>query len=464
MTGFASRFVAALLTTTMPAVGNCTDASDPGEALGHAALGGPSGTTEVDDQMAYSAPVPVLGADQRTDFAAGRRLFRVVWRERAFSEDTAGTAGLGPLFNHRSCAGCHVRNGRGRPPDADLSGPANGMIWRVLYPEDGKALTDRPFGAQVQDQAVPGTGYEARIALSYREMPGQFADGAAYSLRAPSYRLNLHPEAKGHAPGLSPRIPPAVIGGGLIEAVDQAELAALADPFDQDGDGISGRLSVIQSGEAKRLGRFGWKASQATLRDQVVEATAEDFGLASRDRPHGGCARIQIQTLPSCAQEVEIAASAIDQIVSYLRGLAVPSRRDVADPTVRRGATLFMEAGCARCHVPSLPTGDYPPFPALGNQIIHPFTDLLLHDMGPGLADPASDGATDAREWRTAPLWGIGLTADVNGNGYFLHDGRARSLMEAVLWHGGEAVAARESVLAMSRHDRTALVAFLRSL
>ena len=228
-----------------------------------------------------------------------------------------------------------------------------------------------------------------------------------------------------------------MFGGGLIEAIDEAALAALADPYDADGDSISGRLSRVRKGDARHVGRFGWKARQVSLRDQVVEAAAEDLGLASPDRPHGGCSRAQLDAVPSCAQGTEISADAIAQIVSYLRGLAVPAPRGVDDPAVGRGAHLFAEAGCTDCHYPSLPTGDYPPLPALGGQIIHPYTDLLLHDMGPDLADPAPDGSADGREWRTPPLWGIGLAVAVQRQRVLLAR-RTRAIT-----HGSGAVAWR---------------------
>lgn len=418
-----------------------------------------AGSMPAIDQMAYSRPVLDLPESSRADFAAGRRLFRVVWRQKAFSDETATMVGLGPLFNQRSCAGCHVRNGRGRPPKPGSTGPANGMILRIVQPDAEPAESAHAFGAQVHDQAVPGVEHEARIAVSYRERPGQFADGTPYSLREPTYTLIGDVEARDLI--LSPRIPPAVIGGGLLMAVDDAVLSAMADPSDADSDGISGRLSLVGPGV---VGRFGWKAERATLRDQVIEAAAEDLGLASDERPAGACTTAQAGAIADCAQTLELSALAIDQLTTYLRGVAAPARRNPDDPTVQRGEALFEGTGCTGCHAPVLRTGNDPLMPAPVNGPIAPYTDLLLHDMGAGLADRGDAGTETDREWRTAPLWGIGLSETVNGNAFYLHDGRARSLMEAVLWHGGEAAAARDAVIAMPYDDRAALIAFLRSL
>lgn len=450
---------AGLTITFLVAFSVVTSASDiPDGAMS----GGPTGTVIAAGEKAFMMPAPELAQADRKRFAGGRRLFRVSWRPRAFSAATADMVGLGPLFNRRSCAGCHVRNGRGQPPEPGTAGPARGMILRLSTQTAGAPMTDSRLGAQLQDQAVPGVVREGRIELRYHERAGQFDDGTAFSLRAPTYAISGSEE---YPPlWLSPRVPPAVFGGGLLEAVDSTALRALADPVDENGDGISGRLSLVARANRRVIGRFGWKATRPSLRDQVVEAAAEDLGLASRERPSGNCTPIQANNIPACTHDVELDDDAIDQLVTYLRGLAAPARRHSDNPAVRRGEILFEQAGCARCHRTSLPTGAYPPVPGFADQIIHPYTDLLLHDMGEGLADNAPDGTANGREWRTAPLWGIGLVPMVNSHSFFLHDGRARSLMEAVLWHGGEAAASRDAVIAWPANDRAALIAFLESL
>jgi CxxC motif-containing protein (DUF1111 family) len=399
---------------------------------------------------AFSAPLPALDGDGLRRFNAGRRLFRTVWRPHGIAEDR-GDVGLGPLFNRNACSGCHVRDGRGRPPEGD--GPARGMLARL-------SPADAGFGAQLQDQALVGVADEGRLLIRYLAREGRFDDGGAYRLRVPEYRIS------GPAEGLalSARVPPAVHGAGLLEAVDEHRLRALADPEDADGDGVSGRLAEIARAGAVVIGRFGWKASRASLAEQVADAAAEDIGLASAARPDGGCAPAQMETIPACRQEVELDDDRIAALVDYLRGLAVPARRDLASPQVARGEAVFADAGCPACHALELRLGNAAPAGALAGATIRPYTDLLLHDMGAGLADPAPEGAARAGEWRTPPLWGIGLAETVNGHSFFLHDGRARSLLEAVLWHGGEAAAARDAVLALPAPDRAALVAFLQSL
>jgi len=265
---------------------------------------------------------------------------------------------------------------------------------------------------------------------------------------------------------LSARIALPMIGLGLLEAIPEATLAALEDPEDADGDGISGRRNRVwdvRAGETV-TGRFGWKAGQPTLEQQNASAFNGDMGLATTLFPHSNCTPSQLECRRRPAGgEPEVSDEILDRVTFYARNLAVPDRRNADDPAVAQGMRLFAGSGCAGCHVPELETGDAED-PWLANQRIAPYTDLLLHDMGEGLADHRREFDATGREWRTPPLWGIGLTATVGGNAFFLHDGRARNLLEAILWHGGEAQAAREAVVAMTPDDRKALLAFLESL
>ena len=265
-----------------------------------------------------------------------------------------------------------------------------------------------------------------------------------------------------------------MIGVGLLEAVAEADIVAAADPDDRDGDGISGRPNRAWSREHRRvmLGRFGWKAGQPTVAQQSADAFRGDIGISTplfaapfgdctaaqrrcRAAPHGGASR---------DDTVEAGAEMFGLLVFYSRNLAVPARRDIGDPRVLAGKRLFYRSGCTSCHTPKFVTrrdsiGEEQSF-----QLIWPYSDLLLHDMGDGLADGRSEGVANGREWRTAPLWGIGLTRTVSGHTFFLHDGRARNLLEAILWHGGEAEPARQRVVAMTGSERAALLAFLNSL
>jgi CxxC motif-containing protein (DUF1111 family) len=273
---------------------------------------------------------------------------------------------------------------------------------------------------------------------------------------------------------LSPRVAPPMIGLGLLEAVAEDDILARADPDDANRDGISGRPNRVWSAEHGQvmLGRFGWKAGEPTLNQQSSHAMAGDVGVGNPIAPAawGDCTPAQepCRAAPNgnSAQYdgLEAPQVVMDQILFYARNLAVPARRSVDNPTVLRGKRLFYASGCIACHVPKLATRRDWEARALAGQLIWPYTDLLLHDMGPALADHRPEGVADGQEWRTPPLWGIGLTEGVNGHTYFLHDGRARNLTEAILWHGGEAQAARDAFAALSKGDRDAVLAFLDSL
>ena len=278
----------------------------------------------------------------------------------------------------------------------------------------------------------------------------------------------LHPDAM-----LSPRVAPQMIGLGLLEAVPAADILALADPEDANGDGISGRANVVWSAEFNQplLGRFGLKAGHATIHEQSAAAFAGDIGISSPlfPAPWGECTEAQAacRALPHGNGDVrgdEIDADGMELVTFYSRNLAVPMRSDVDDPQVLRGKEVFHDTGCASCHQPAFVTHRLEDRPEQSFQLIWPYTDMLLHDMGPGLADNRPEARATGREWRTAPLWGIGRTEQVSGHSYFLHDGRARSLLEAILWHGGEAQAQRDAVVEMRPEDRAALIRFLESL
>jgi CxxC motif-containing protein (DUF1111 family) len=257
-----------------------------------------------------------------------------------------------------------------------------------------------------------------------------------------------------------------VFGVGLLEAVPESTVRELAAAQAEAGDGISGRLNLVWSpstGEMA-LGRFGWKANVATVEEQTAGAFLGDVGITSWLHPDQSCTPAQVECLAAAdGGTPEVSDDKLDRVVFYTRTLAVPARRDVGDAATTRGEELFGQLNCSACHVPELRTGDAD-VAALSDQTIRPYTDLLLHDMGPGLADGRPDGEAGPSEWRTAPLWGIGLTDEVNGHTRFLHDGRARSLVEAILWHGGEAEAARKGFLALTRPERDDLIAFLNSL
>ena len=446
--------------------------------------GGAATSRALVNANAFSHPSENLTFEGRRDFAIGNGLFRKVWVSAPAS--TRASDGLGPLFNARACQRCHIKDGRGRPPRGPRERAMSMVLQLSVSPrlaEEHAALEselvpfhpDPVYGSQLQGFAVPGIPAEGRMMVSYEEVAVELNGGETVALRRPTYTV----ASLGYGPMtrdvmLSPRVAPPMIGLGLLEAVHSADIVSGADPDDADGDGISGRPSVVRDPETagSLLGRFGWKASAASVREQTAKAFATDIGISSPDAPDpwGDCTVRQpaCRTMPSGVQsrlgDTEAPDPVLDLVTFYAANLAVPARRDVDDPEVLRGKGLFHAAGCASCHTPKFVTRRDADRAEHRFQLIWPYTDLLLHDMGEGLADNRPVGNASGREWRTAPLWGIGLTGTVSGHTFLLHDGRARNLLEAVLWHGGEATAARDAVADMAPAERAALLRFLGSL
>ena len=428
------------------------------------------GATTVFDVTAnaFGQPARNLPLDRRTNFFVGNALFNRNWVTAPSS--TEGSDGLGPVFNARSCSSCHFHDGRGRPP-LDAEEPMVALLIRLSVPGTdsvGGPLAEPTYGGQLGPRAVLGVPPEGRAVATYEEEAGSFGDGDPYSLRIPSYELvelafgPPDPEIE-----TSPRVAPFLIGLGLLSAVEEETILALADEDDADGDGISGRPNRVwdRRAQATVLGRFGWKANQPTIEQQNAGAFVGDIGITSDLFPEQDCTESQeeCRAAPS-GGDPELDDLKLDRVTFYTHLLAVPARRDVEDPAVRHGEGLFASIGCASCHAPTLTTGELEAFPELSDQTIHPYTDLLLHDMGEALADHRPDFEADGFEWRTPPLWGIGLVETVNDHSLFLHDGRARGLAEAILWHGGEAEASRERFRLLARADREVLIRFLESL
>lgn len=414
---------------------------------------------------AFSLPMPVLSSTERTRFFLGNSFFNQNWVTAPAS--TLDRDGLGPLFNARSCSTCHFKDGRGNAPDA--GGDMETTLLRISVPgagEHGEPRPDPTYGDQIQPHGVPGAAPEARVIVDYVEHSGSYADGETYTLREPRVQL-LEPAYGPIDPQwlLSARTAPALVGLGLLEAVADDAILARVDPDDRNGDGISGRANRVWdvSAQTSKLGRFGWKAEQPSLRQQIAGAFSGDMGITSSLFPDENCSTAlrDCATLPSGGSP-EIDDTTLESVVRYVRTLAVPARR--APELAARGESLFRAARCDGCHVETLRTTEVPNVPELSNVDFHPFTDLLLHDLGAALADQRPAFAADGGEFRTAPLWGLGLVEKVNGRGSFLHDGRARTIAEAVLWHGGEADRARRAFTAMSADERRALLAFVESL
>ena len=420
---------------------------------------------------------------EEEDFKLGNALFRKLWVSSPSS--TQASDGLGPLFNARACQSCHLKDGRGHPPEGDRDHTS--MFFRLARPAataeeqarldrlDIASLPDPVYGGQLQDQAIPGMAAEGRMVVTYAEEAVRLAGGETVMLRRPSYavrELNYGPLDPSTT--LSPRIANPMIGLGLIEAIAEQDIRALADPDDLDGDGISGRAARARdhrTGEIK-LGRFGWKAQNASVRDQSSSAFAGDLGISTPDDPRhfSDCTEKQTACFEAATGvqprlgNTEAPDPVLDLVTFYAKNLALPKRRDVNDATVLRGKQVFYQSGCIDCHRPKFVTSRKAENKAQAFQLIWPYSDFLLHDMGEGLADGQPVGDATGREWRTPPLWGIGLTPVVSGHSFFLHDGRARNLTEAILWHGGEAEAARDAFAAANIEGRKALITFLESL
>jgi CxxC motif-containing protein (DUF1111 family) len=429
-------------------------------------LGGAT-TRALDGKTAFTFPAANIKAEHQRDFFFGNRLFNTNWVIAPSSVKSFD--GLGPFFNRVSCSGCHTQDGRGRPP-LEPDEKLTSMLVRISIADARNTNGASPhpvYGGQISEDAIPGVAPEGRTKVAYETIHGRYGDGEGFELLKPAYSftdLAFGDFASGTM--FSPRVAPQVIGLGLLEAVPESTLAALSDPDDRNGDGISGRLNHQTDPLTGRLavGRFGWKANEPTLPAQNAGAAFGDIGLTSPLHQSENCLPAQAGCLAAAkAPEIDLSNKFLDKLVLYSRLLAVPAQRTPGDPLVVRGAELFAVFGCGGCHVSILKTASAA-LPELEHQTFHPFTDLLLHDMGDGLADHRPDFEASGSEWRTPPLWGLGLVETVNGHDRLLHDGRARGFAEAVLWHDGEAGEAKEAFRNSGKADRDALVAFLKSL
>ncbi|PSB00765.1 di-heme oxidoredictase family protein [Merismopedia glauca] len=434
------------------------------------------GETTVNNRtsLGYSQPAPNLSPSQLDLHTEGDRAFEATFVTRPADINP----GLGPVFNNASCVACHTGDGRGMPVEGQLlvrvSLPANAPVNQqqpvsaggkntrqqtifASHPEASVSLGNAPpvpgLGTQIQDHAVYGYAPEANVKIDWQESQGKYGDGTQYSLRSPNISIAL-PDGEPLPQNVltSPRIPPSVFGKGLLEAIPDQTILALADAEDRDRNGISGRPNLVWDGEKKKLvlGRFGHKANTANLLQQAAAAYVNDMGVTN-------------PLFPEANGSTDIDPATLKAATFYTQTLAVPARTLADNPEVKRGHKLFIQANCNGCHIQELKTGNHE-IKALANQTIYPYTDMLLHDLGTGLADGRPDFAATGNEWRTAPLWGLGLTQTVLPYSGYLHDGRARTIEEAILWHSGEADPAKEKFRQMQSGERQALVKFLNSL
>jgi CxxC motif-containing protein (DUF1111 family) len=456
------------------------ESSEPFEAL---SAGKATGNAEP-VAKAYSQANKPLSDEDRQWFQLGFSIFKKLWVSSPAS--TKASDGLGPLYNARSCLRCHPANGRGHPPEPGEI-DARTFLIRLsvavsseedkarLASKDANAIPHPVYGGQLQDRALPGLPPEARVDVSYESVPVELAGGEIVHLRKPTFSLKDFGYGEpGEGMMMSPRIATAMVGLGLIDAIHPNDLMAQEDESDEDGDGISGKINWVKDKRSGDIvpGRFGWKATEPNVYQQSAHASVGDIGLSVPILPShiGDCTQAQeiCKRFPHGGQEnlggLEIPDIPMDMMAFYTANLAVPERRDVDDPKVLSGKQVFYEAGCVACHTPKYVTRRDADFKQHQFQLIWPYSDFLLHDMGPDLADNRPVGDASGSEWRTAPLWGIGLAQQIDPDATFLHDGRARTLLEAVLWHGGEAQAARDYVVGLQKSQRDALVAFLNSL
>ena len=447
----------------------------------------PGGTTShhfKQDRNSFSHASQNLNFEQELNFKVGNALFQRVWVSSPSS--TQAVDGLGPLFNSRSCQRCHIKDGRGHPPLQNEKSSESFLLKLSIPPEtreqkaeikSGKRLVipDPVYGAQLQTSSVQGVKAEGEVKITYEDFHLILKGNQKVILNKPVYSVAnlqygpLHPQLR-----ISPRVAPQMIGLGLIEAISEDQVLSNADPDDLNNDGISGRPNTVWSREKNRfaVGRFGHKAGVATLNEQNQNAFSADIGISTplNTNPAGDCTKAQTDCLNAHHgnspqyDNLEVHNELVELILFYTRNLAVPARPKAKNPDVLIGKKLFNDIGCQACHRANYLTESLADRPEHSNQSIWPYSDFLLHDLGQGLADNSTEGLATGQEWRTAPLWGIGLTQIVNGHTRYLHDGRAHNLDEAILWHGGEAMQVRDRYLSLTQSDRQLVLEFVNSL
>ena len=448
--------------------------------------GGTSGKFVKLDKQALSHPTASLGVNGDMDYTLGRAMFKKLWAPAPSA--TQASNGLGPLYNARSCLSCHLKNGRGHVPDIGFPNEdANSMLIRLsIKPQNvadkaklttgmQNAIAEPTYGGQLQDIGASGFAPEGKISVEWTYKTVTLADGTAVELRQPDFKINNLAYGDMHKDVMtSARIANQMVGMGLIDAIDAEAILALADPDDQDADGISGKANMvwdIAAGELA-LGRFGWKAGQPNLRQQVASAFSGDVGISTPLFPNGSgdCTANQTECLAAPNGNTkrmggfELSEELLNLTTYFNANLAVPHRQNAANDNILFGKKIFYQTGCISCHMPKHITGEKSAYKDLYNELIWPYSDFLLHDMGAGLADNRPEGQATGSEWRTPPLWALGASKNLGKHWQLLHDGRARTIQEAVLWHDGEAAAVKNEFMNLSAAERQALVDFVQSL
>jgi CxxC motif-containing protein (DUF1111 family) len=449
LSALSSRpLLATLLACALAACGGGDSSSDAGSEtpLSWTPPGG-SATVAVHATAPFMQLVPNIDAAQMVGVSQGRELFLAAWQPAPGPR--ALLDGLGPYFNANACSACHAVDGRVAPlADSGATTPA------VLFRVGNAAGQEHPvLGAQLQHQATQGL---AEGVVTWAR------DSATGLLRYVVSLFDGSTSMEGYQIGA--RISPQLVGMGLLDLVPESQLLEYADADDRNGDGVSGRPHWVVEEGVSRIGRFGWKAINATLRTQNAGAMHQDMGLTSPVNPQESCTATQsVCTTAASGGSPEVSEESLMAVVDFMTVLAVPERRVSDQAVFNLGARLFNATGCTACHRPTLTTGTHPRFPSLNHQTLYAYTDLLLHDMGESLSDGVKEKDATAREWRTPPLWGLGIVEQKAG-ARFLHDGRAATLREAIEWHGGEAQSARDRFGALSENDKTTLLQFLRGI
>lgn len=436
------------------AAANSSAAPSPAPPLQH----------EETNRQAFSLPYSELSMADLRAFVLGNRTFNLRWV--AAPASAVEVDGLGPTFAQPSCSSCHLHDGRSRLPEASGAELTHAVVKLTPRQSSDRNWLEHRYGAELQSGAVAGVRSEGAVHVDWIDVAEHHLDGERVVLRRPHLRLAGQ---DGHALAsrakLDALVAPAVFGLGLVENIDEADLLAREDPNDRDGDGISGRAQRLVRGEKNVIGRFGWKAGAATLREQAAAAAWSDMGLTSLVHPVESCPKTQ-RTCRDAPRggTPDLSERALAALETYLRLLAVPAARSESSPRAQQGRTVFRSMQCDGCHRESLRTGTDSPIALLNERVFSPYSDFLLHDLGEGLADSRQVGVAAPREWRTPPLWGLGLQRTVNGHLRLLHDGRAEGFTEAILWHDGEARRSRDRFVAARPEQRAALLDFLGSL
>lgn len=414
---------------------------------------------------AYSLPSANMPLMEQLDFNVGNSFFRNPWVIAPASTDARD--GVGPLMNTNGCQNCHIKDGRGHAPQSKDDNAVSLLIRLSIDTPEGPK-PEPNYGGQLQDFANPGIEPEGQIKITYSDEIRTLKGGETVTLRRPTLEITelaygaLHPKTQ-----MSARIAPPMIGLGLLEAIPEKDILAYADPEDKNQDGISGKANFVWHVEQQKeaLGRFGWKAGQPTVKQQNAAAFNGDLGITSElfQKDHCMPSQTACNEAPSGGSP-ELSNNILKLVTHYARNLAVPAQREAKNPAVQKGRKLFTDIGCEGCHRANWQTASDFEVTWLANQSIYPYTDLLLHDMGEDLADNRPEAQANGREWRTPPLWGIGLAKTVSKEAGFLHDGRARTLTEAILWHGGEAEKSQQAFVNLDKMQRQAVLTFLNSL